>query len=152
MVASFNIASAFEGYSFYNSSTPLIVGGVLALLTGLSIFKGGKTLSKITSIIVPVMATAYIGVALIMVVMHLNHVPGMFVDIFTSAFDFKSAFGGFAGSVIMYGIKRGLYSNEAGVGSAPNAAAAASVSHPAKQGLVQMLSVFIDTLLICSAT
>src|SRR5690606_10195811 len=118
MVASFNIASAFEGYSFYNSSTPLIVGGVLALLTGLSIFKGGKTLSKITSIIVPVMATAYIGVALIMVVMHLNHVPGMFVDIFTSAFDFKSAFGGFAGSVIMYGIKRGLYSNEAGVGSA----------------------------------
>ncbi|WP_432357162.1 alanine/glycine:cation symporter family protein [Sporosarcina sp. UB5] len=152
MVASFNIASAFEGYAFYNSSTPFIVGAILALLTGLSIFRGGKTLSKITSIIVPVMAIAYIGVALIMVFANLNLVPGMFVDIFTSAFDFKSAFGGFAGSVIMYGIKRGLYSNEAGVGSAPNAAAAASVSHPAKQGLVQMLSVFIDTILICSAT
>ena len=72
--------------------------------------------------------------------------------IFRGAFDFKAIFGGFAGSCIMWGIKRGLYSNEAGMGSAPNAAAAADVKHPAKQGLVQMLSVFIDTLLICSAT
>ena len=76
----------------------------------------------------------------------------MFGKIFASAFDFHAIFGGFAGSCIMYGIKRGLYSNEAGMGSAPNAAATADVSHPAKQGLVQMLSVFIDTLLICSAT
>lgn len=152
MVAAFNITSAFEGFGFYNSYTPYIVGGVLALLTGLSIFKGGKALSKITSIIVPVMAISYIIVALVIVVTHLNLVPGMFVSIFEQAFDFKSAFGGFAGSAIMFGIKRGLYSNEAGVGSAPNAAAAASVSHPVKQGLVQMLSVFIDTLLICTAT
>lgn len=152
MVAAFNITSAFEGFGFYNSYTPYIVGGVLALLTGLSIFKGGKALSKITSIIVPVMAISYIIVALVIVVTHLNLVPGMFVSIFEQAFDFKSAFGGFAGSAIMFGIKRGLYSNEAGVGSAPNAAASASVSHPVKQGLVQMLSVFIDTLLICTAT
>ena len=74
------------------------------------------------------------------------------LNIFVSAFDFKAIFGGFAGSALMQGIKRGLYSNEAGVGSAPNAAAAAEVSHPAKQGLVQMLSVFIDTLLVCTAT
>lgn len=76
----------------------------------------------------------------------------MFGMIFESAFDFKAIFGGFAGSCIMHGIKRGLYSNEAGMGSAPNAAATADVSHPAKQGLVQMLSVFLDTLLICTAT
>ena len=76
----------------------------------------------------------------------------MFSAIFAGAFDFKAIFGGFAGSAMMYGIKRGLYSNEAGVGSAPNAAASASVSHPAKQGLVQMLSVFIDTMVICTLT
>lgn len=76
----------------------------------------------------------------------------MFLSIFRNAFDFGSILGGFSGSCIMYGVKRGLYSNEAGMGSAPNAAATASVSHPAKQGLVQMLSVFIDTLLICTAT
>jgi AGCS family alanine or glycine:cation symporter len=76
----------------------------------------------------------------------------VFANIFAGAFDFKAIFGGFAGSAMMQGIKRGLYSNEAGMGSAPNAAATADVSHPVKQGLVQMLSVFIDTLLICSAT
>lgn len=76
----------------------------------------------------------------------------MFSDIFSNAFDFQAIFGGFAGSCVMHGIKRGLFSNEAGVGSAPNAAASAAVSHPVKQGLVQMLSVFIDTILICSAT
>ena len=76
----------------------------------------------------------------------------MFASNFRNAFDFQSVMGGFSGSCIMYGVKRGLYSNEAGMGSAPNAAATASVSHPAKQGLVQMLSVFIDTLLICTAT
>ena len=76
----------------------------------------------------------------------------MFSDIFSNAFDIQAIFGGFTGSCVMNGIKRGLFSNEAGVGSAPNAAASAAVSHPVKQGLVQMLSVFIDTILICSAT
>ncbi len=152
MVQAYNIASAFEGYSFYNASTPIIVGALLAITTGLCIFGGGKRLSKITSILVPFMAVTYILVALVIIVLHINLLPGMFVSIFSEAFDFTAIFGGFMGSCIMYGIKRGLYSNEAGVGSAPNAAASASVSHPAKQGLVQMLSVFIDTLLICSAT
>lgn len=78
--------------------------------------------------------------------------PGVIAAIFRNAFDFKAIFGGFTGSAMMHGIKRGLFSNEAGVGSAPNAAAAASVSHPVKQGLAQMLSVFLDTLVICSAT
>ena len=78
-------------------------------------------------------------------------VPVMFTSIFNNAFDVQAIFGGFAGSCVMHGIKRGLFSNEAGVGSAPNAAASAAVSHPVKQGLVQMLSVFIDTILICSA-
>jgi len=85
-------------------------------------------------------------------VLNYANLPMVFREIFAGAFDFRAIFGGFAGSALMHGIKRGLYSNEAGVGSAPNAAAAANVTHPVKQGLVQMLSVFIDTLLICTAT
>ena len=98
------------------------------------------------------MGVLYVIVSLVVLVINFRNIPGMFGSIFQSAFDFKAIFGGFAGSCIMYGIKRGLYSNEAGMGSAPNAAATADISHPAKQGLVQMLSVFIDTLLICTAT
>ena len=94
----------------------------------------------------------YVLVSLIVLAINIPNLGHMFGMIFASAFDFKAIFGGFAGSCIMYGVKRGLYSNEAGMGSAPNAAARADVSHPAKQGLVQMLSVFIDTLLICTAT
>ena len=90
--------------------------------------------------------------ALLIVLLNLGRLPAMFGAIFADAFNFKAIFGGFSGSCVMYGIKRGLYSNEAGMGSAPNAAASADVSHPVKQGLVQMLSVFIDTLLICTAT
>ena len=100
----------------------------------------------------PVMGILYVVVSLIVVIMHIGSLPHVFGMIFKSAFNLKAIFGGFTGSCIMWGIKRGLYSNEAGMGSAPNAAAAADVAHPAKQGLVQMLSVFIDTLLICSAT
>jgi len=90
--------------------------------------------------------------ALAVCVLNLGMIPEVLKNIFVSAFDWQAIFGGFAGSAVMWGIKRGLYSNEAGVGSAPNAAAAADVTHPVKQGLVQMLSVFIDTLLICTAT
>ena len=113
---------------------------------------GGKRLAKVTGIMVPVMGVIYILVALAIVVMNLGKLPAVFGAIFADAFDFQAIFGGFSGSCLMYGIKRGLYSNEAGMGSAPNAAASADVSHPVKQGLVQMLSVFLDTLLICSAT
>lgn len=107
---------------------------------------------KVTSTLVPFMGGIYVLVALIVVVLHIQLLPQVLGRIFSEAFDFQAIFAGFTGSAMMYGIKRGLFSNEAGVGSAPNAAASAHVSHPAKQGLVQMLSVFIDTLLICAAT
>mgnify|MGYP001202368563 FL=1 len=98
------------------------------------------------------MGVAYIVVALIVVVINIRYIPDVFARIFREAFDFQAIFGAFAGSAMMQGIRRGLYSNEAGIGSAPNAAASANVTHPVKQGLVQMLSVFIDTLLLCTAT
>ena len=152
MVAAFNIADSFRAYSFYDpSTTPLIIGAVLAAAFAVCIFGGSKQISKITGVLVPVMGIFYILVSLVIIVTHLNLVPQMFADIFTQAFDFKAIFGGFTGSAIMQGIKRGLFS-KAGVGSAPNAAASAGVSHPVKQGLVQMLSVYIDTIVICSAT
>lgn len=153
MLASYNLQSTFAIYSFYNARvTPFIIGGVLAVLVGLCIFGGGKSIVKVTSTIVPFMGLLYIAVALFVVVTNFTLLPSIFANIFKDAFDFKAIFGGISGSCMMYGIKRGLYSNEAGVGSAPNAAAAADVSHPVKQGLVQMLSVFIDTLVVCSAT
>lgn len=98
------------------------------------------------------MGVAYVAVALIIILINFKYIPSMFVLIFQNAFDFHSIFGGIAGSCMVYGIKRGLFSNEAGVGSAPNASASAKVSHPAKQGLVQTLSVYIDTLILCTAT
>lgn len=153
LVASFNIADSFRTYSFFDeSTTPLAVGGILAVVFCLCIFGGSKQISKITGILVPLMGIFYLATALFIVITHFDLIPQMFADIFSNAFDVKAIFGGFAGSCIMQGIKRGLFSNEAGVGSAPNAAASASVSHPVKQGLVQMLSVFIDTILICSCT
>ena len=98
------------------------------------------------------MALAYIAIALWTTISNIAWLPAAFGVLFESAFDFESIFGGFTGSVVMLGIKRGLYSNEAGMGSAPNAAATASVSHPVKQGLVQSLSVYIDTILICTCS
>lgn len=153
LVASFNIVDTFRAYSFFDeSTTPLIIGGILAVIFCICICGGSKQISKITGFLVPLMGIFYLALALFVVVTHFELIPKMFADIFTNAFDFQAIFGGFTGSCIMQGIKRGLFSNEAGVGSAPNAAASASVSHPVKQGLVQMLSVFIDTIVICSAT
>lgn len=153
MVASFNIADSLRRYDFFRpGTTPLVVGVVLAVVFGICIFGGSRRISKITGVLVPVMGLVYMAVSLFVVLTHINLVPGVIAAIFKGAFDFPAIFGGFAGSAIMQGIKRGLFSNEAGVGSAPNAAASAGVSHPVKQGLVQMLSVYIDTILICSAT
>ena len=161
MLAAYNTQSTFQGFSFYKQTfqvagltvnMPMIVGGVLAVLFGICVLGGGKRLTKVTEILVPVMGVLYVIVSLIVIFRHISSFGAVFKNIFQSAFDFKAIFGGFTGSCVMWGIKRGLYSNEAGMGSAPNAAAAADVSHPAKQGLVHMLSVFIDTLLICSAT
>ena len=152
MLAAYNTQDTFSSFSFYGQSTPVAVGAVLAVLFAICVLGGGKRLTKVTEVLVPLMGILFTLVSLIVVIMHIGDIGKVFGMIFRNAFDFKSIFGGFAGSCIMWGIKRGLYSNEAGMGSAPNAAAAADVSHPAKQGLVQMLSVFIDTLLICSAT
>ena len=153
MLASYNLQSTFAVYAFYDASySPWIIGGVIALLVGYCLFGGGKRMLKITGVLVPVMGLAYILVALIVMLLNVTALPGVFARIFSEAFDLRAIFGGFGGSCLMYGIKRGLFSNEAGVGSAPNASASAEISHPAKQGLVQMLSVFIDTILVCSAT
>lgn len=152
-LCSFNLQSTFSVYSFYDkSTTPLIIGAILALLVGIVVFGGGKRIVKVTEILVPFMGVTYILAALLVVILNLGEVPRVFELIFADAFDFQSILGGVSGSCMIYGIKRGLYSNEAGVGSAPNAAATADVSHPVKQGLVQMISVFIDTMLVCTAT
>jgi AGCS family alanine or glycine:cation symporter len=148
------MSSALEYYipGYATSQAPLALAIFLVVTTAFVIFGGAHRISFMTSVIVPVMAIAYITLALWITATHLDALPAVFSLIFSSAFDFQSIFGGFAGSVIVIGIKRGLFSNEAGMGSAPNAAAAASVSHPVKQGLAQTLSVFIDTLIICSCT
>jgi len=152
LLASYNIQDSLSGYGFYNDNTPKIVGAVLAVLFAACVFGGAKRLTRITSYLVPVMGVIYVLVAIGIILYNITNVPAMFATIFKDAFSFGAGAGGFAGSCIMYGIKRGLYSNEAGMGSAPNAAASASVSHPVKQGLVQSFSVFIDTLVICTAT
>lgn len=153
MLASFNLQDSFRVYDFYvPGKTSWMIGAVLAVLAGYCILGGGKRIIKYTSLLVPVMGVIFVIMALIMIVINAKNIPAMFGMIFEDAFNFKAIFGGVAGSALVQGIKRGLYSNEAGMGSAPNAAASASVSHPVKQGLVQMISVFLDTLVICSAT
>lgn len=129
-----------------------ILGYVLVVLTGLIIFGGVHRVAKATEIIVPIMAIAYVLIALFVVLKNISLLPSIFSLIFKDAFGIQSVMGGTLGSVISMGIKRGLFSNEAGMGSAPNAAATAEVTHPVKQGLIQTLGVFTDTLLICSAT
>ena len=150
----FNISSAFEYYvaNFSESYVPMIIGLILAIASALLFFGGSHKISVVSSVLVPVMAIIYIIISIVIFIVNIKVLPSAMSTVFEEAFDFESIFGGFAGSCMVMGIKRGLFSNEAGMGSAPNAAAAADVSHPAKQGLVQVLSVFIDTLLICSAT
>ena len=153
LLCSYNLQSTFAAYSFYDAKwTPMIIGAVIALLVGFCLFGGGKKIVRLTEVVVPFMGLFYVLISLIVIFAHVKNIPQMFVSIFQNAFDFKSIFGGISGSCMIYGIKRGLYSNEAGVGSAPNASASANVSHPVKQGLVQTVSVYIDTLLLCTAT
>ena len=163
LLCAFNLQSTFAAYGFYQarmiqigggqvSLVAIAVGVILAVLVGYCLLGGGKRVVRLTEVIVPFMGIAYVILALIVVVAHFRFIPGMFAIIFEDAFNFKAIFGGVAGSCLVYGIKRGLYSNEAGVGSAPNASASAQVSHPVKQGLVQTISVYIDTILLCTAT
>lgn len=153
MLASYNLQSTFSSYEFYNADvTPWVIGVILAVIVGYCLFGGGSRVIRVTSLLVPIMGVAYILVAIVVILLNVTVLPSVFSRIFREAFDFSAIFGGFGASCVMYGIKRGLFSNEAGVGSAPNASAAADVGHPVKQGLVQILSVFIDTILVCSAT
>ncbi|MGL5634409.1 MAG: alanine/glycine:cation symporter family protein [Sarcina sp.] len=130
----------------------LYVGIALAIITAIVIFGGIHRIAKVSEIIVPIFAVAYILVAIVVILMNINHLPSVFKEIFSGAFNFSAVGGGVLGAAIMQGVKRGLFSNEAGMGSAPNAAATAEVSHPVKQGLIQTLGVFTDTLVICTCT
>ncbi|HZG71444.1 MAG TPA: alanine/glycine:cation symporter family protein [Chondromyces sp.] len=129
-----------------------IVGLILAVLTAFIIFGGLKRIVRVTQLLVPVMAVLYLLLAFYVLIVNITEIPAVIALIFKAAFGVEQVAGGAIGAAIMNGVKRGLFSNEAGMGSAPNAAATAAVSHPVKQGLIQTLGVFVDTLLICSAT
>lgn len=151
-VQSNSIAAAFTGYGI-----PVEAIGIgLAMLSALVIFGGIRSIAKVAEMIVPIMAFGYLGVALVVVFMNISELPAVFSLIFKSAFGIESAAGGGVGYMVsqamQQGIKRGLFSNEAGMGSAPNAAATAHSNHPANQGLMGMLGVFMDTIIVCTAT
>ncbi|GLC88159.1 alanine/glycine:cation symporter family protein [Lysinibacillus piscis] len=131
---------------------PWITGLIIAVLLGAIIIGGVKSIANAAQIIVPFMALAYILMAVVIICMNISEIPAVISLIFSSAFGAQEVFGGIIGSAIAWGVKRGIYSNEAGQGTGAHPAAAAEVSHPAKQGIVQAASVYIDTLLVCSAT
>lgn len=162
-VQSNSIVSATDHAWGWNQANPVIfnteislVGIGLVILTAAVIFGGIKRISKVAESFVPFMAILYLIVAVYIAIINLPMLPEMFALIFREAFNFDAAAGGFFGSMVsaamMAGIKRGLFSNEAGMGSAPNAAAASDVKHPVNQGLVQMLGVFVDTFIVCTCT
>lgn len=130
----------------------LVLGLILATLTGIIIFGGVHRVAKVSEVIVPIFAVLYILVSLFVVVINIGEIPGIIKTIFESAFGLREMAVGSMSGMILVGIKRGLFSNEAGMGSAPNAAATADVTHPVKQGLIQTLGVFTDTIVICSCT
>lgn len=148
-VQSNTICAAFDGA--FNVD-PLYMGIGITLLTIIIIFGGVHWIANVSSILVPVMALGYILFALYIVISNITHLPEVIGIIIGNAFGMEQAIGGGIGAALMQGIKRGLFSNEAGMGSAPNAAATAHVTHPAKQGFIQALGVFTDTLLICTCT
>ena len=150
--------NALQSYTVASSFTdafgiPTFATGIgLVIVLGLIIFGGIKRIAAAAEIIVPIMATGYILIAAVVVLLHITEVPAVFVMIVRSAFGLEPAFAGGLGAAIAMGVRRGLFSNEAGLGSAPNVAAVAYVRHPGNQGIVQAFSVFIDTLIICSCT
>ncbi|HJC27807.1 MAG TPA: alanine:cation symporter family protein [Candidatus Dietzia intestinipullorum] len=139
-------------FSLESTLAAVLVGLALVVVTGLVIFGGIRRLSAVTEVLVPVMASAYVVVALAVVALNITEVPELISMIVGHALGFREVAGAAIGAAIMQGMRRGLFSNEAGMGSVPNAAATASVSHPVKQGLVQSLGVYFDTLVVCSAT
>jgi AGCS family alanine or glycine:cation symporter len=148
-VQSNTIASAFESAFGLNT---YMAGAFMVVLTGAIIFGGVHRIANFSAVVVPIMAVLYIAVALFVFFTNLNMVPAVLSLIVSSAFGLEQALGGGIGAAIMYGVRRGLFSNEAGMGSAPNAAATSHISHPAKQGFIQTLGVYLDTLVVCTAT
>lgn len=130
----------------------MVTGAIIAAVALFIVFGGIQRIARVSSILVPVMAIGYFILALVIIIMNIHLVPHVFRLIIENAFGFNQVAGGGLGMTIMIGVKRGLFSNEAGEGSAPNVAATAHVSHPVKQGLIQALGVFTDTLLVCSCT
>lgn len=131
---------------------PLITGFVLAIFTAAVILGGIKSIGKATGIIVPFMAVFYILAGLVILAMNIGYIIPAFGTIFSSAFNFSAGFGALIGTAIMWGVKRGVFSNEAGLGSAPIAAAAAKTDHPGRQALVSMTGTFLDTIVVCTIT
>ena len=148
-VQSNTLCAAFENAFGFDHA---VVGGIVTALTVVIIFGGVQRIARVSSVIVPVMALGYVALALAIVLMNLGELPAVIGLIVSHAFGWEQALGGGVGAALMQGIKRGLFSNEAGMGSAPNVAATGHVSHPVKQGLIQTLGVFTDTLIICTCT
>ena len=148
-VQSNTICAAWEGAFGIDHAW---IGAILTVLTLIVIFGGIQRIARVSSIVVPVMALGYIALALGIVLFNITRLPAVIETIQSNAFGWEQAIGGSVGAALMQGIKRGLFSNEAGMGSAPNVAATAHVSHPVKQGLIQALGVFTDTLIICTCT
>ncbi|MCB1445805.1 MAG: alanine:cation symporter family protein [Rhizobiaceae bacterium] len=159
LIASFSIGfNAFQGNTVAGAALDSMAipriwtGLVVAAATGLIVFGGIHRIAKAADVIIPLMAFMYIGMALLIILMNITAVPGVIVDIVANAFGWREAVGGGMGAAIAQGLRRGLFSNEAGLGSAPNVAATAYVKHPVSQGITQSFSVFIDTIIICSCT
>lgn len=153
---SFNCVSSLDTYfsdmDVSMNTVHLVAGIFMTVITAITIFGGMKLIGNVSSVVVPIMAFIYIGFAFFTIFSNVNLMGQVFAQIFDNAFNIQSILSGAAGMALLYGTKRGLLSNEAGMGSAPNAAACASVSHPAKQGLIQALSAYIDTFLICTSS
>ncbi|MCB2040503.1 MAG: alanine:cation symporter family protein, partial [Rhodoferax sp.] len=159
LIASFALGfNAFQGNTVAGAALDSLgieriwTGIFLAIGTGLIVYGGIHRIAKVADVIVPVMAFGYILLALLVIAMNIGELPGVIRSIFANAFGFEEAVGGGMGAALAQGLRRGLFSNEAGLGSAPNVAATADVRHPVSQGITQSLSVFIDTFVICSCT
>ncbi|MCT7374418.1 alanine/glycine:cation symporter family protein [Chelativorans salis] len=159
LIAAFALGfNAFQGNTFAGAAQDSLgidriwTAILLTAITGFIVYGGIRRIAKAADVIVPIMALGYIAMALIIIVLNITAIPGVLWTIITNAFGFEEVVGGGMGAAIAQGLRRGLFSNEAGLGSAPNVAATAHVRHPISQGITQSFSVFIDTILICSCT
>ncbi|MDQ7049737.1 MAG: alanine/glycine:cation symporter family protein [Enterobacterales bacterium] len=159
LIAAFGLGfNAFQGNTVAGALkdslgiSRMISGALLAVIAGFIVFGGIKRIAKVADVVVPLMAISYIAMALVVIILNISEVPSMLQSILANAFGFEEAVSGGMGAAISQGLRRGLFSNEAGLGSTPNVAATADVKHPISQGITQSLSVFIDTMLVCTCT